>query len=76
MEQGNSEEVIEEFQQFIEENHPEKADLWRRRALLMREIKKISNMYVDKPFQMTDDSLERFKSATSHSEMKNTVKSG
>ena len=41
----------------------------------MREIKKISNMYVDKPFQMTDDSLERFKSATSHSEMKNTVKS-
>lgn len=42
----------------------------------MREIKKISNMYVDKPFQMTDDSLERFKSATSHSEMKNTVKSG
>ena len=42
----------------------------------MREIKKISNMYVDKPFQMTDDSLERFKSATSQSELKNTIKSG
>jgi len=42
----------------------------------MREIKKISNMYVEKPLQMTDDSLERFKSATSHSELKNTVKSG
>ena len=33
-------------------------------------------MYVDKPFQMTDDSLERFKSATSQSELKNTIKSG
>jgi hypothetical protein len=38
----------------------------------MREIKKISNMYVDKPFQMTEDSLERFKSATSLSDLKST----
>ena len=47
MEQGNSEEVIEEFEKFIEDKHPDKVDLWKRRALLMREIKKISELYVD-----------------------------
>lgn len=40
----------------------------------MREIKKISIMHVEKPLHMTDDSLERFKSATSLSEMKHTQK--
>ncbi len=49
VEQGNSEEVLEEFENFIKEKHPEKQDIWKRRALLMREIKKISNLYIEKP---------------------------
>lgn len=64
--------MIEEFEKYIEDNYPDKVDLWKRRALLMREIKKISKMYGDQPFQMTDDSLERFKSATSVTELKST----
>lgn len=44
---GDSEEVIAEFEKYIEDKHPDKLDLWKKRALLMREIKKISEMFVD-----------------------------
>jgi len=38
----------------------------------MREIKKISELYVDQNLEKTDDSLERFRSVASASLLKST----